>query len=386
MRRFVLLLYAIIVLAMALEAVVPPLLPTFKHDLGLSTIETSALLAMSTAAMFALAIPIGAAADRFGARIVTLLGGALLATGAAVQGLAGSFWTLLAGRAVFGVALGIIWTAGIAWLAAQPSGGARALGGTAAAAALGAVIGPIVGGPLAERYGTGAPFTVYAAAAAAVTLLLATLSDTQAGTVAERQPILQTLGQVPGQPRVAAALILVLLSGLASGSTNLLVPLALDRHGLTATQIGAVFSTMAAIFLAVSILVARRGDALVHVRVAGLGLVASAAVFLVPVTSDATPALVAYVLLRVPLAWALLATITYPLAVAGARAAGLRTGAILGLVALGWSLSSALGPLVGGAVAQLVGARGTFALLCAAYATVGAALLAADRRVEPRRG
>jgi predicted MFS family arabinose efflux permease len=33
-----------------------------------------------------------------------------------VQGLAGNFWSLLAGRAVFGVAFALAWTAGLAFL------------------------------------------------------------------------------------------------------------------------------------------------------------------------------------------------------------------------------------------------------------------------------
>ena len=365
---------------MAVEGVVPPLLPTFRSDLGLSTLETSSLLAVPWGVMFALAIPIGAAADRFGARAVTLVGGMLLAAGAFVQGLAPNFATLLLGRTLFGLALGIAWTAGIAWLAGQPSGGSGAIGGTTSAAALGFVVGPALGAALAEHFGTAVPFFASGALAVLVTVGLGAVRGVKPGRVRQREPVLRTIRAGRHEPVIAGAVLMVLLSGLANGATNLLVPLGLDDGGFSPTQIGVVFSAAAALFLVVSIGVARRGDALVHVRIAGFGLVATALVLVGTTVVGGTAGLLALVYLRVLFAWALLATITYPLAVAGARAASLRVGAIVGVVNVAWSLSATLGPLGGGALAETVGARGTFAIVGLAFATVGIWLLATDFR------
>jgi len=379
-RRFVFLVYGLLVLTMAVEGVVPPLLPTFKGELGLSTLETSVLLAAPWGTMFALAVPIGAAADRLGARVVTLAGGVLLATGALLQGLAESFGVLLAGRALFGVALGIAWTAGIAWLAAQLTGGSSAVGGTSAAAAFGFVIGPAVGSVLAERLGTGAPFFVYGAAALVVTLALAAAPGIRAGHVEAHEPVFDTLRQAVREPRVLAAILMVLLSGLANGSTNLLVPLGLDEQGFSTVQIGVVFSSTAILMIVLSSAVARQGDALVKVRVAGLGLLVGAGAFILPAASNAAAVLVTFVLLRAVFSFALLSTITYPLAVSGARVAALRVGAVVGVVNVGWSLASTLGPVGAGALTQLVGTRGTFAAVCGLYAIVGSVVLAAGLR------
>jgi predicted MFS family arabinose efflux permease len=383
MRRFLLLLYPMFVVAMAVEGVVPPLLPTFRRDLGLTTFEASTLLGASWGVTFVLAIPIGVAADRLGARFVTLVGGGLIVVGALTQGFATTFGVLLAGRALFGVGLAIMWTAGVAWIAAQPGAGAGAIGGTAPPAALGFIIGPALGGVLADRFGTAVPFVVYGATAAVCTVALAAVRGADAGRGSRNESVVQTLRAGRREPLIAGAIAMVLASGLANGTTNLLVPIGLDEHGFSPARIGLVFAGMAGLFVVVSMLVARQGDALVRIRVAALGLLATAVVLVVPASSGATGALIAFVFLRVLLAWAPLATITYPLAVAGARTAVVSVGAIVGVVNVAWSLSSSLGPLGAGALADVAGPRATFAAVACAFALVAIILLAVDRRRRP---
>jgi hypothetical protein len=136
---------------------------------------------------------------------------------------------------------------------------------------------------------------------------------------------------------------------------------------------------MSAVFVLVSTAVARLGERVSTIFIGGTGLLASAAVFTFPIFTGAAALLVVFLLLRGSM-HAVLATITYPLAVAGAAGAGLRAGAVVALVNVSWSLSGTVGPLAAGAVAEVAGARGAFTLLVALYAAAGVWMLAGERR------
>src|SRR5690242_10598975 len=116
--RLAALLYALVFVAALAQTALVPLLPGLSDRDGLSTAAAAALIAAPGAATFAVALPAGAIADRFGARRVTLAASVLLAAGVLVQAVPGTLW-LLGGRLAFGVAYGIVWTTAVAWLAAQ---------------------------------------------------------------------------------------------------------------------------------------------------------------------------------------------------------------------------------------------------------------------------
>jgi len=68
----------------------------------------------------------------------------------AAQALAGDFPALVAARLAFGAGYGMVWTAGLCWLAGAMAGGPPALGGSIASAGVGGVVGPAVSGALAQ--------------------------------------------------------------------------------------------------------------------------------------------------------------------------------------------------------------------------------------------
>src|SRR3989442_5898393 len=121
-----------------------PLAPTFAERLSLSPVETGALLASASFATVVVAFPAGLLADRLGARAFTIGSAVVFTLSTVGQGLAGDFWTLLVARAAFGIAFGVAWTAGLAWLAdsAPPQPRARALGATGAISGLRVPAGP----------------------------------------------------------------------------------------------------------------------------------------------------------------------------------------------------------------------------------------------------
>lgn len=92
-----------------------PLTPTYTRTFSLSNVETGAVLAAAGVATLAVSLPIGVLADRVGTRALTIGSSVLVLLSCLLgQALAFDFWSLLGARAALGVALGTIWTAGIA--------------------------------------------------------------------------------------------------------------------------------------------------------------------------------------------------------------------------------------------------------------------------------
>jgi len=134
-------------------------------DLG-SAAVWGGIMATSFAVMQFLFGPvIGNLSDRFGRRPVLLIALGVMTLDYLVMALAGSIWLLLAGRIVGGITAATQSTAS-AYMAdiSKPHEKAANFGLIGAAFGVGFVLGPLLGGLLAE-YGTRAPF--YAAAALA---------------------------------------------------------------------------------------------------------------------------------------------------------------------------------------------------------------------------
>ncbi|MFU8881591.1 MAG: TCR/Tet family MFS transporter [Rhodobacterales bacterium] len=105
---------------------------------------------------------LGALSDRFGRRPVLLISLLVMAADYVVMALAGSIWLLLAGRLVGGITAATHSTAS-AYMAdiSAPHEKARNFGLIGAAFGVGFVLGPVIGGLLAE-WGTRAPFVAAA--------------------------------------------------------------------------------------------------------------------------------------------------------------------------------------------------------------------------------
>ena len=143
---------------------------------------------------------------------------------------------------------------------------------------------------------------------------------------------------------VLGGIALIVLIGLVGGGINLLVPRQLDDNGVSAGQIGLLFTVGSAIYTVMSGAVARRGDRWATLRVGGLAALATGATVVLVLLSGSTLAAVAFIVLRAPF-WSTMDTIIYPLAAAGAHRSALGRGFVMGLVMLGWGIASTLGPL-----------------------------------------
>jgi MFS family permease len=385
LRRSVVPIYALFLLETLTWIAMVPLAPTFADEFRLSGVETGLILAAASLAALVVALPLGVLADRFGARRVTVASAGLFTLATLGQGLADDFATLLASRVVFGVAFGALWGAGASWLsdslAEERRAGALALATTVAG--LGFTTGPVFAGVLADRFDTGTPFLVLAVAAGAVTAALFVTAP-PASTDVPQQRLRDVLRLARADELVLAGIAIIVLIGLVGGGVNLLVPLQLRENGVSAAEIGLLFSVASAVYTVVSAGVARLGARSATLRVGGYAaLVTGLTIFLV-LASSSTLAAVAFILLRAP-AWSTMDTIIYPLAAAGAHRSAIGRGSVMGLVMLGWAAASTVGPLLAGGIADVAGDRAAYAVMIGFCVLIGGWLLRTSSRVARPR-
>ena len=360
MRRLSISLYLLIALAELIHWAIVPLIPEFAERFSLSDVEAGALVASTGLATLVISVPAGLLADRLGARRLTLLAGSMMAAATFGQALAPSYAVLLAARLLFGLGFGIVWTAGLAWMstATATDRPPPALGATVTSAGLGIVIAPGFAGLAADQLGLAAPFVIAAVAATAVTLVLATAGPGRDTPAAQERLSTAAIRAAAGEPGILAALLAILLGGLVGSTISLLAPLELHAAGLSKASIGLVFSAAALIFILASAVTVKLGERVIHVPAVLAGALAFALTLTPATLSGAAPAIVAVMCLGAPLR-ALLFTVSYPLG--AARGSGV--GAAMGMLNGAWAITSVVGPLGGGALAEAVGARGAYGSL-----------------------
>ena len=145
LRRLIALVSLLVAVDLAMWSAIVPLLPYYRSELGLTKVESGWLLAAFSIAVVATSIPLGHLADRIGARRVVAAGAVAMAVATLGLGFAGSFWALLAARAVQGVGDAAVWGAGVAWVAARAPVESRgkAVSFSNAAAIVGVIAGPV---------------------------------------------------------------------------------------------------------------------------------------------------------------------------------------------------------------------------------------------------
>lgn len=390
-RLFRLLMGALILVSAAAQFALVPVMPVYARRLGLSGFEQGMVLGATGLATLVVSVPAGTLSDRFGARRITLAAGLLMAAATAAQALAGDFPALVAARLAFGAGYGMVWTAGLCWLAGAMAGGPPALGGSIAGAGVGGVAGPAVSGALAQSLGLAVPLLATAAIFAVITAGLAGLR-VPPGPAAPYRASAPGLTAASGNRHLIGAAAAVVTAGLSTGVCALLVPVRLHAYGVSPGETGLAFAAAGILFAAGSALTAAVGRRAVNLPViCGAMLVQAAA--LSPAVVGTTPLPLVAMLCVTTASRSVLWTVSYPLAASGAARTGL--GASVGLLNVIWAATAVLGPLGAGAAAEHLGASAAFGLTqaaCAAALAVTAALTwrparaAADSSPTPRQG
>jgi MFS family permease len=357
-RCFRMLICGLILASAAVQFALVPVLPAYAHRFGLSGFQQGEVLGAPGLAALAVCLPAGALSDRFGARRMTLCAGALMAVGTLAQGLAGNVGVLLGSRLLFGAGYGIVWTAGLCWLAA--AGGATTIGGSVTSGGIGGVLGPAVAGLLVQRLGLGIPWLFAAAAFAVLTVGLAVIR-TPAGPVVSAASSIASLRTAARNRGIVWASAAVITAGLTNGVCSLLAPDELHAAGASTARIGLDFAIAGIVFAIGSALTAGTGRRALTAVVICCGILAEAVAFSLTVVSTATLAVVA-MLYAVTAARSVLWTVSYPLAATSAEQDGMGLGAVVGLLNGIWAASAVVGPLAAGFATEHIGARATFGL------------------------
>ncbi len=146
-----------------------PVLPLLASDHGASAVGVGLLFAAYAAALVAFTPIAGLAVDRLGTRSTMLVGLGALAAATLLLVVVAAPALLVAARALQGAAAAVTWTASLALIAEThpPQTRGPAMGIALSAVGVGVLVGPPLGGALADWLGPHAPFLLGAGVAIA---------------------------------------------------------------------------------------------------------------------------------------------------------------------------------------------------------------------------
>lgn len=378
MRRLLLLVCVVIFVETMLYSALVPLLPHYKHEFGLSKSAAGLLVGAYAAGALAAALPGGIAAARYGPRRALLIGVALMGIASLAFGFAGDVWSLGIARFAQGVGGSLAWAGALTWLiAASPVTRRGEMLGTAIGSAIfGALLGPAVGA-LADHVG---PREVFVGLAGLTVVLIAwTLRTPPAAAVPPRPG---ALSRALRTPEIRQALWLMSVPALVFGVVGVLIPLKLDNAGWSATAIAIAWVVSAAIEMVLAPLIGRVSDRkgrLLPLRIALMGAVA----VLVGFAFANRPAVVVPILIVSGITFGGFWAPAMALLSDAADRIGLAQGLAFGLMNVAWGAGNALGPVIGGALADAAGDALPFLILAGfCLMTLASLGVAGTRRIR----
>ena len=351
MRRLLVLACAVVFMETTFFAVLTPLLPSYKDDLGLGDGAVGLLSGSFAAGAVVLALPGGWIAAKYGPRramIIGLFGVGIFST---IFGWANQIEVLTGARFFQGAFGALMWAGAISWvISATPRSTRGQVMGTVIAAA---VIGEMLGSPigaLAYEVGTEVVFSAVLALALVISLFAMTVPP-----VAEVEG--QGLGAALAAARRASLARTVLVLAGPSAAFGMLVvvgPLRLDDLGATPWMIAAAFAAGSLIEAVVGPLIGRVSDRVGRKIPYLVGLVVMAAAIGVVGFFDVLPMLLLGVVL-VAFGAGLAFTPASTLITDRATAAGLNQGYAAGSANVAWGGGQVVGAVGAGYLAGIAG-------------------------------
>jgi MFS family permease len=380
MRRLFLLVSAVVLVDTMFFAAVAPLLPHYSDELDLSKTAAGVLTAAYPAGTFAGALPGGWLAARWGVKPTLLCGLGLLGVTSLLFAFANDIVLLDAARFVQGVGGAFMWAAGMAWLvsAAPPERRGELIGSALAAAIVGVLFGPVLGGA-ATLVGPEVVFSGVAVVAAG----LASWAWRTPGVPPQPSPGLAAMLRALRRGHVLAGFWLFTLPALFAGVIEVLAPLRLDDLGASGAAIGAIFLLTAAVEAVLSPLAGRLSDRrgrLVPIRLGLAGAVVMAV--LLPLPDDAV--LLGAAML---LAFAALGGFWAPAMAMlsdASEEAGLDQALAFSISNLAWAVGHVVGSGAGAALADATADAVPYAVLGAITAATLAGVIGLGRSVPAR--
>jgi MFS family permease len=361
MRRLLALVSAVVFFESAFYAVITPLLPELSAQYGLSKAQAGILTASYGAGTLAGSLPFGWMTARAGVRRTLQLGLAVMVAGSVAFPLAHTAALLDLTRFAQGAGAAGVWTAGLGWVVGSAGSERRgaAIGTTMAAATVGTLFGPVLGG-VASAVGTE---LVFAAAATFGLVCMAWAARVEAPQRVGGASV-RALARSVRDRRVAVGLWLMVLPGTLFGTIYVLAPLRLDELGAGAAAVSAAFLLAAAIETVISPLAGRLLDARGWRVPATLGLAGGVIAMVLLPLPDRAWLLVGTIMLAAPLI-GFLWTPAIALVGEGAESLGIEPGFAFALTNIAWALGQAGGSSGSAALAEAASDAAAYGILAA---------------------
>jgi MFS family permease len=351
MRRLVLLASAMVFLDLTFFTAIAPLLPTYQHDLGLSTTQAGILSAAYAVGTLVASLPAGYVASRFGPRRTVISGLLAFALSTLAFGFLESAWPLDAARFIQGIASALLWSGALTWLINSYPEDKRGqvIGSALGTAVAGSLLGPVLGS-LAASIGTEIVFGAVFVVALGLAWLAWLEPDTDVG---DNQPLREVLGCLVDRDLIEAA-IFVSSPSLMFGAIDVLLPLRINTLGGGHVLIAGAFIGGAAIESVLSPIAGRLSDKVGRRAPYVLGMVICAVAMLVFAAAGALEVVVLSLLLT-SLGAGLCYTPAMTLISDAAEESGLHQGYAVGVTNMAWAAAQAVGGIAGAAVAGVTG-------------------------------
>ncbi len=363
MRRLLLVISALMFLELFFFAVLSPLLPGLKHELGLSTSQVGVLVAMYAIGALVGAIPAVMIAVRVGVQTTALASLVTFAAMSVAFGFARSYDELLAARFAQGLAGAACWTAAMVWLleVAPVQRRGEMLGFAFGVSEAGAIAGPVAGGVAAA---VGRASTFGAIAVFSLLLALVTRRFPRPPAAESRQLRLRSM---LSSGHVRTAMWIAILPAIVLAAVSVLAPLQQHSLGAGPGEIAATFGVAAVAGILIRPRFGRWSDRQGPLRPIRLALLASFPVVLAVPWAENRWVLALLVIGALVLTGVLWAPLMVMLSDA-CTTAGVGQVMAVAIMDLTWPPGNALGATGAAAIAQAAGQR-------AAYATIAVALL-----------
>ena len=349
MRRLLFLVGGIVFVDTMFFVALTPLLPDYAEDYDLSKAGVGILAGAYPIGALIGGVPGGLATARFGARPTTIAGVLVIALTTMVFATGNSIVVLDLARFAQGFGSAFAWTAGLTWLVGATPADRRGqtIGMAMAAAIVGALFGPVLGG-VASVVGQAAAF----GAAALVAIGLAVWAFFTAAPPPTRPQPLRVFIRALRNSRILLGVWFVVLPALLFGTMSVLAPLRLEELGFTAVAIGALWLCTAAVEATANPIVGRITD-----RVGRIGpmmvLALASAVAAAALPWPETAAVLALLVVAAGITFGSFWTPAMALLSDEAEARGLEYAYAFALINIAWAPGQALGAAGGGGLAQL---------------------------------
>ncbi len=357
-------------------SIVQPVMPLFLPDLGVASPAAVDMwaggLAAATSFVAIFTAPIwGSLADRYGRKLMVLRSTLGIAIFTFLMGLAQSPWHMLALRAGMGALAGFNSASTVMVASQVPERRlGYALGWLSTGNLVGSLIGPVIGGGIADITGSYRyPFWfagIIGLAAFVVTLVMVPERFTRPAESTRKGGLIASLSALLRAGGLAPVIMVMMMAQFATQAVGPVVTLfvreMLGNRPDIATLGGVAFAVTGLAGVIAVPLLSRRGDTWGYRRILMISL-AGAALFSAP---QALPlGYWAFVAERFGLGLFVGAVVPAANALVGRLANPAQRGLVYGMTSSAYFLGNTLGPLMGGTVAATVGINYVFAVTAA---------------------